>query len=397
MAETVPSVEQCAHNCNVTRTCVAFIFEVTEKYCMLKTGIGTWHQHEDRVTYVKDSADHQDIHATDTVASQEEVTITDELKALAKIPPLHPGKECFEACGNQSGWCSWCGIAKACCARQSLRSVCMHPTSAFMTFGHECVTPRNGQLNRLGIARFSFHLEGLDYAAVMIFEWLKEELIRSVKAGIVKLLLHAARVQQVDVTIHKLSRGWVEVRGTVMIPEGGPAAGYLAETRLCFSADSIATNLGTFVLQTPGINLAKRSDPEGDIKLNHFRLGTRACPQDVLLDFNSKSWIEFAHSDGIGGWTVLLIGVSLGCVAACCFLGMCHRYCRENDMSLKLPSSEKFIRRSSLSDCDISPQQEENEDGAQGGQLASSMTYIPAYQSQRLPAADIERIQLLRS
>lgn len=389
-ASTVQTVEQCAHLCNATRTCMAFIFEGAEKYCRLKSGIGTWHKHNDVLTCVKELRNGTTI-AADEEAHEEELIIIDELATMGKLPPLHPGKDCFEVCGNQSGWCSWCGMAKACCSPKSVSRVCSRPPAGFVTFGHECITPRNSQLKRLGIAHFSFQLEGFDYAAVLTFEWLRDELINTVKAAVVKLLLHTSRVQQVSVDINS-HRRWVGVKGIVMIPEGGPAAGYLAETRLCFSAHSMSLSLEKLVLQTPGINLGKRSAPEGEIKLKNFALAPgKPCSTDVLMDFNSKSWIEFSHFENTTSLTFLLSGALLGWLAACCFFGLCHRYCREKTISRKLPSNVKRMHSDSSSYCEISPQASREaalslpgSSAATGpgfaprGQTASSMTYFPA-------------------
>eukprot|EP00930_Biecheleria_cincta_P100332 TRINITY_DN91974_c0_g1_i1.p1 TRINITY_DN91974_c0_g1~~TRINITY_DN91974_c0_g1_i1.p1 ORF type:complete len:407 (+),score=61.70 TRINITY_DN91974_c0_g1_i1:105-1325(+) len=352
-ASTVQKVEQCAHLCNATQICVAFTFEEAEKYCKLKSGIGTWHKHEGVLTGIKE---HQEgiIIEADEDAHQEETRISDELLAMEKLPPLHPGEDCLEACGNQSGWCSWCGMAKACCASTSESPVCSGPPAGFVTFGHECVSPRRGQLNRLGLAHFSFRLEGFDYSVVLTFEWLREELINSVKAAVVKLLLHTARVQQVSLTIHKVPGGWAGVRGTVMIPEGGPAAGFLAATRLCFSAHSMSSNLEQLVLETPGINLGKRSEPDGVIKLENFELEPgRPCPHDVLMDFNSKSWIESCLNHTNPGF-FLLLGALLGWLAACCFFGLCIRHCRESAIPRK-PSNRKHIHTDSSSYNELLP------------------------------------------
>lgn len=71
--------------------------------------------------------------------------VTDDLQAAADWPPehlLHVGEPCWQACGNQSGDCAWCGLGNACCRYSSIDDPpeCDGATYPTLKF-HTCVVP----------------------------------------------------------------------------------------------------------------------------------------------------------------------------------------------------------------------------------------------------------------
>lgn len=73
--------------------------------------------------------------------------LTEELQVAADWPPanlLHVGLNCWQACGNLSGDCAWCGLGNACCRYLSKDDPpeCEGATYPSLKF-HTCVVPAN--------------------------------------------------------------------------------------------------------------------------------------------------------------------------------------------------------------------------------------------------------------
>mmetsp|Transcript_42882 Transcript_42882/g.79984 ORF Transcript_42882/g.79984 Transcript_42882/m.79984 type:complete len:333 (+) Transcript_42882:128-1126(+) len=231
------------------------------------------------------------------------------------------GEPCFEACGNFTGWCSWCGLRKACCRVGSGPEECSESAMSLLD-GARCIAPSEEALTTLGVVSFSFDLRGLFYAAVAEKKSFQQDLMLRTKEAVEKILLNTAQPHQMAVHFSRGSNGFTQVHLTVMIPNGGEAVVAFAEARLC-SMPSVAR----FKADAQNLDRVKFGEEGGfiDVALENRKVHGEECPRDA----QSRALKRRRMQDGPQVWILWLgAGLCAGCCLTCAFLSFCNDHCK---------------------------------------------------------------------
>ncbi|CAE7256851.1 ANK2, partial [Symbiodinium pilosum] len=236
----------------------------------------------------------------------------------------HLGEQCLEACGNFTGWCSWCGVGKACCGPKHgpAGEECLEHDNFFD--GHQCISPAAQALKTLGVVSFTFDLHGLFFAAVQAKESLKQDLILRCKEATSKIMLNTAKPHQMAVGISRGAKGFVRVQMTIMIPDGGKAVVAFAENRLC-SMPSVAK----FKADAQNLDGVKFGEEGGFVEImitNRKVRDGQDCPSDPAslslrrrgLQGKAQAWLPW-----------LAMGLFGGSCLTCALLSLCNDHCKQ--------------------------------------------------------------------
>lgn len=265
-----------------------------------------------------------------------------------KEPPRNAGIDCLEACGNRSGWCSYCGVGKACCPRlvttEPPTEECLDLPLFADGLSHECTRPNPGALETLGIAELRFVLEQFSYVGAVSASWITDGIKSLLQDKIKDVLLNIIPKRYISIDIIRGPSGWAFFQVLVMLPRESPATERLAESRLCDAARR-DRSFALSVTHFPGATAALKHTMNVQV-VDEAIDGHHDCPEEDspssasnVSDTNAEPW-----------WSYFFLGTATGMLSTALFLGLCFQFCRSKSKgaALKLPlgSPSSSFRRS---------------------------------------------------